>query len=173
MKKINDDIARALERCSEALSITELSRRTGVGIWQLRKFVTRQSNSIREETWELIYPVIKPYLSGAESQESERPVRLGDTARKHHDLEMLVSDEKVLVDVFVVLNEVERADLFSRWEVLAGCSGTPTELRCLSVSENRLIGLFRALPETMREDELMIYVDKGTENLRRQRREMF
>ena len=49
MKKISDDIALALDKCAEALSIHELSRVTGVRIELLRRFISRKTRHVRGE----------------------------------------------------------------------------------------------------------------------------
>lgn len=173
MKKINDDIVRAFENCVDALSLREISRRTGVGIWQLRKFVTRQSESVREETWDKIYPVLKPYLIGPDGgEEDDLPPRIGEPARKHHDLVDLLSDEKILLDVFAALEPVEKTAQLKAWDALAP-EAKPTALGSLSTDENRILGLFQALPETLREPELMKIVETATANVRRKRAELF
>ena len=76
MKKISDDIAHALDKCAEALSINELSRVTGVRIELLRRFITRKTRHVRGETWDRIYPVLRPYLASAEPPPDSR-MRLG------------------------------------------------------------------------------------------------
>ena len=72
MKKISDDIAHALDKCAEALSINELSRVTGVRIELLRRFITRKTRHVRGETWDRIYPVLRPYLASAEPPPDSR-----------------------------------------------------------------------------------------------------
>ncbi len=173
MKKINEDIVKALENCAEALSLNELSRRTGIGIRQLQRFLTKRTNLIREETWDKIYPVLKPYLSVPESEEPVRPPRLGAPARRHHDLVDLLSDQKILLDIFAALTPEEQQLLFRNWEQLAGTPGEPTALGSLSPAENRLLGLFAALPAERQEPELLALAERATAELRRQRAEMF
>ena len=51
-QRVTDDVAKALERCAENLSISEFSRVTGVRIELLRRFINRQVGNIRAETWE-------------------------------------------------------------------------------------------------------------------------
>ena len=73
MKKVTDEIVKAFDSCVNRLSLHEMSRRTGIGIYTLRKFATRQTDTIREETWDKIYPVLRPYLDGPESVAAEPP----------------------------------------------------------------------------------------------------
>ena len=73
VKKISDDIARAFESCAAALSLNELSRVTGVRIELLRRFIDRKTRRARSETWDKIYPALKPFLVGPEPErEPER-----------------------------------------------------------------------------------------------------
>ena len=105
---LNEEIASALEKCANNLSITELSRRTGVRIELLRRFINRQAQTIRAETWDKIYPVLRPYLDGPESVAAEPPPRIGPAYRRHQDLVAMVSNQKVLLDEFTALGEAER-----------------------------------------------------------------
>ncbi|MPM33043.1 hypothetical protein SDC9_79610 [bioreactor metagenome] len=100
--KITEDVARALQNCVEGLgSISELSRRTGVRIELLSRFLDRQTKSISQDTWSQIYPLVKPYLNAPGA--GNYPKIVGPTARMHHDLVSLTSDEKILLDAFGAL----------------------------------------------------------------------
>lgn len=100
--KITDDVARALQNCVEGLgSISEMSRRTGVRIELLSRFLDRQTKSISRDTWSQIYPLLKPYLIAQGA--GNYPKIIGPTARMHHDLVSLSSDEKILLDAFGAL----------------------------------------------------------------------
>ncbi len=174
MKKVTDDIAKAFDLCVEALSLNELSRRTGIGIYTLRKFATRQTNSIREETWDKIYPVLKPYLIGDDADSSSAlPPRIGPTARRHHDLVELVSDQKILLDAFDALSVRDRSDWLERLTAAAGGEAPAYELGSLSAEENRLLGLFDAVPAERREPLLLELVEYAELEIRKQRRELF
>ena len=63
-RKVNNDFFRALDECAEALSLDELSRVSGVRIELLRRYVDRKVRTVRTETWDKIYPVLKPYFEG-------------------------------------------------------------------------------------------------------------
>lgn len=100
--KITEDVARALQNCVEGMgSISELSRRTGVRIELLSRFLDRQTKSISQDTWSQIYPLVKPYLNAPGG--GNYPKIIGPTARMHHDLVSLSSDEKILLDAFGAL----------------------------------------------------------------------
>ncbi len=101
--KLTDEVAKALQNCVEGLgSISEMSRRTGVRIELLSRYLDRQTKSISQDTWSQIYPLVKPYLN-APGMVGDYPKIIGGTARMHHDLVSLSSDEKILLDGFSAL----------------------------------------------------------------------
>ncbi len=101
--RLTDDVALALQNCVEGLgSIAELSRRTGVRIELLSRYLDRQTRSINQDTWGQLYPLIKPYLN-ANAASSNIPKIAGSPARMHHDLVSLTCDEKILLDAFAAL----------------------------------------------------------------------
>ena len=69
--------ADALERSIENSSLSEFSRVTGVRIELLRRFINRQTGNIRAETWDKIYPHIRPYL--VDPQEPVKNPRIGSS----------------------------------------------------------------------------------------------
>ena len=175
MKKITDDIVKAFDSCLNALSLHEMSRRTGIGIYTLRKFATRQSNSIREETWDKIYPYLKPYLVGSDDQgKQELPRRVGPTARRHAELVDLLIDQKILLDTFAVLDDDDRKDVWTKLEKIAGPDNKDAyELSSLTADENRVLGLFDAVPEEQKEAFLLNVVELATLEVRKQRNNFF
>ena len=174
MKKITDDIVKAFDNCLNALSLDEISRRTGIGIYTLRKFATRQSNSIREETWDKIYPYLKPYLVGNDEPGTpECPRRVGPTARRHAELVDLLSDQKILLDTFDVLDDDDKKDVFAKLQKLAGDKTSSYELSSLTADENRVLGLFDAVPEEEKEAFLLNVVELATLEVRKQRNNFF
>ena len=103
--KLADEVARALQNCVENLgSIAELSRRTGVRIELLSRYLDRQAKSIEQDTWGQLYPLVKPFLNNPNNC-SEKPKVIGSGARMHHDLVSLSSDEKILLDAFGALSQ--------------------------------------------------------------------
>ena len=174
MKKITDDIVKAFDSCLNALSLHEMSRRTGIGIYTLRKFATRQSNSIREETWDKIYPYLKPYLIGTdEPDKPELPRRVGPTARRHAELVDLLSDQKILLDTFDVLDDGDRKDVFAKLQKIVTGDVRAYELKSLTEDENRLLGLFDAVPADQQEAFLLNVVELATLEVRKQRNDFF
>ena len=102
--KLTDEVAKALQNCVEGLgSIAELSRRTGVRIELLSRYLDRQTKSIEQDTWGQLYPLIKPYLNG-QNNNSDMPKIIASPARRHHDMVSLTCDEKILLDAFAALN---------------------------------------------------------------------
>lgn len=102
--KLTDDVAKALQNCVEGLgSVAELSRRTGVRIELLSRYLDQQTRSINQDTWGQLYPLVKPYLNAAKGINSELPKVIGAPARMHHDLVSLTCDEKILLDAFAAL----------------------------------------------------------------------
>lgn len=174
MKKVTDDIVKAFDKCLGALSLHEMSRRTGIGIYTLRKFATRQTNSIREETWDKIYPYLKPYLVGEDDPDTQEPPRrVGPTARRHAELVELLSDQKILLDTFDVLEDDDRHDVFAKLQKLVPGGATPYELSSLTADENRLLGLFDAVPEENKEAFLLNVVELATLEVHKQRSNFF
>ena len=173
MKKITDEVVKAFDNCLNALSLHEMSRRTGIGIYTLRKFATRQSDTIREETWDKIYPFLKPYLVGGDSPAPEPPRRVGPTARRHLELVDLLSDQKILLDTFDVLSDSDRKEIFVKLQSLSVKEPHDYELHSLTAEENRLLGLFDTIPAEQQEPFLLDVVELATIEVRKQRKDFF
>ena len=171
MKKISDDIALALDKCAEALSIHELSRVTGVRIELLRRFITRKTRHVRGETWDKIYPVLRPYLTGPVESE-EPPVRIGRAYRRHPDFIEMFSDQKILLDALDVLQDERKKQIVGE---LADKTGPtqPTASTALSPLENQLMGGFLKLSEEERKTFLDGILKEATEEVRRRRSQLF
>ncbi len=100
MMKLTDDIVKALQRGIIRLgSVTELSRRTGVKIETISRFLTRKTQSVGNETMEKL----APFLIDRDDMAPEPPQVIGPAARCVHDLEHLTGDEKILLDAFNAL----------------------------------------------------------------------
>ena len=160
--------ADALERSIENSSLGEFSRVTGVRIELLRRFINRQTGNIRAETWDKIYPHIRPYL--VDPQEPVKNPRIGSTYRRHPELVAMVSDQKVLIDVIDVLPPAKRAEALA---ILSdGKRVKPSAYKCLSPEENKLMGAFLALPEDQRDKRLRQLIALGVEEVKKSRREL-
>lgn len=168
-QRVTDDVAKALERCAENLSISEFSRVTGVRIELLRRFINRQVGIIRAETWGKLYPHIKPFL--VDPQEPPKNPRIGSPYRRHPELVAMVSDQKVLLDVIDVLSPAKRQEALA----ILGSGvpkAAPTTFKSLSSEENKLMGAYLALPEDQRDLRLRKLLTLGVEEIRKSRREL-
>ncbi len=174
MKRITDDVFRALIKCTEVLPETELSRRTGVGLWQIKRFLNRQTDMIRGETWDKIYPVLKPYLSSPVEAPQEMPPVIGRGARRHKELVDMCSDQKVLLDMFNALGESSRRSLMTEWQgIVSGRELPHFDLKSLSREENRLMGIFMGMSAEERAAGLKKYCEIAMWELKKERQELF
>lgn len=107
--KITDDILKALQKSINSFgSMSEFSRRTNVRIETLSRFLSRKTLSIRQETWDKLYPLLQPHLNTpreiTNEMKAEPPQYMpSDRPRMSHDLASLNSDEKILLDAFAAL----------------------------------------------------------------------
>lgn len=170
-KNLNDDIAQALENCAALFSLPELSRATGIHLELLRRSISRKTRGARKETWDKIYPVLKPYLLGPEPS-VEPPPRIGSPYRRHHELVEMLSDQKVLLDLFDALLSGERSSMIKEFSAAAP-GAQATEFSSLSSDENKLMGAYLALPEAERDALLLKWVDYATAQLKKRRTELF
>lgn len=99
--KITDDILKALQGCVDGFgSVAEFSRRTNISIETLSRYMTRKTKVIRRESWEKLYPVLKPYLGDRGN---------GKNMKKHNSSEVeLSSDERILLDAFGELTHAQQ-----------------------------------------------------------------
>jgi len=171
-KKLSDEIAAALESCADALSLTEFSRITGVRIELLRRFINRKARYARAETWDKIYPTLKPYLLGPEPIQ-EPPPRIGPGYRRHAELVDMLSDQKILLDEFAVLDDAEQKQVVSDFVAAAGEAAEPTQFTSLTAAENRLMGAFLAMSPEVREQQLLKLTELATAVVVKARRELF
>ncbi len=88
--KLTDDIVKALNTCIEEgyESVTDFARLTNISARTLSKYLRRETQNIKNETWGKLHPLLKPYLRNASSSDiHKRPPEL-------------TADEKVLLDAF-------------------------------------------------------------------------
>ena len=171
-KKFSNDAAKALESCINALSLAEFSRETGIRISLLRRFINKTARDARAETWDKIYPSLKPLLMGPELK-NDPPQRIGSPYRRHMELVEMLSDQKVLLDVFEILTVTQKKDAVAALLAAGNGSAEPTKYKSLSEEENVLMGTFMALPVEERSQQLLALVAIGTQRLRVRRKEMF
>ena len=98
-KSFNQELLDAVEKCSDNLSFEDISRLNGIRLELLRRYIDRQAKNIRNETWDKVYPLLRPYLEGPEPIKAPPP-RLGAAYRRHPELVDMRSEQKILLDEF-------------------------------------------------------------------------
>lgn len=171
-RKVNNDFFRALDECAEALSLEELSRISGVRIELLRRYVDRKVRVVRTETWDKIYPVLKPYFEGPEPP-MEPPPRIGSAYRRHPELVEMLSEQKVLLDEFAIFSDSGRKNVIKEFSAALGHEAKPTEFESLNAQENQLMGIYLAMDEATREAQLAKLTELAIAEVRRRRSNLF
>lgn len=172
MKKITEDVTKALEKCAKAISLAELSLRTGVNVETLKRYLNRRDKSSdKKEIFQKIYPEIRRYILLKDADEGEvKPIRIGDAPKMGHYLDDFVSDEKVLMDTFGALDE-KRQEYYLK--AMGACVTVDKlehlEVKELSKTENLLVSIFRAMTDEEREKFLFELVDEATQLMRERR----
>lgn len=172
VRKLNNDFFRALDNYAEALSLEELSQLSGVKIELLRRYLDRKVRTIRAETWDRIYPALKPYLEGPEPM-PEPPPRIGSAYRRHPELVEMLSEQKVLLDEFAIFSDSEKKEIIAGFASALGSSAEPAEYSSLSAQENKLMGIFLAMSKEMQDEQLAILTTRATQEARRRRENLF
>lgn len=158
-KKISDDV-------------NDFSRVTGAKIEMLRRFINRTARDARSETWDKIYTSLKPFLVGESMDNAdEPPPRLGPGYRRHEELVAMTSNQKVLLDEFVMLSETAKTELLKHLNEIS-YSAPATEYKSLTDEENQLMGYFTALDPKIAEEELLKITAEATAELHRLRQEL-
>lgn len=173
MRKVTEDIVKAFDNCLEALSLNEFSRRTGIGIYTLRKFATRKTRLVREETWDKLYPVIKPYLIGRDDDKDDVATRIGSEYRHHHDLVDLVSNQKIILDCYGALPARDKVKILNELNETFSDNDACYELSSLSADENRILALYDSMCNEKKEEFTINLVNFSTDFLKIKREEMF
>ena len=159
-KKVADDIAKDVENCTKVFTLSEFSRETGIRIELLRRFINRQTRQVRAETWDKISPSIMELLGENDLRHTRR---VGPPYRRHAELVEMVSDQKVLLDVYNVLSPAKQQAVLKAWE--AKVSSQPTAFTSLSADENKLMGSFLAMAPEVRESELLALIRDAREEI--------
>ena len=170
MKKLkkDDDQINALKLVANVLSLDEISRMTGVRLELLRRFINRTANDAKAETWDKLYPVIKPYLTGQE--ELPPPKRIGPGYRRHAELVEMVSDQKVLLDAFGVLSADKKKKAQKIMEKNIQGEWQKSAFESLNDEENLLMGAYLALPVELREERVLEITRIAKDEIKRIRR---
>ncbi|MBQ9789349.1 MAG: hypothetical protein IJW31_07125 [Lentisphaeria bacterium] len=171
MKKITEDISKALEKCAKTISLAELSLRTGVKVDTLKRYLNRRAKQEKKEVFQKIYPEIRRYILLKDADEAEvQPVRIGDAPKMGHYLDDFVSDEKVLMDTFGAL-DIKRQEYYLK--AMGACVTVDKlvnlEVKELSKNENLLVSIFRAMTAEEKEKYLYMLIDEATELMRERR----
>ncbi|MBQ9770229.1 MAG: hypothetical protein IJW23_00235 [Lentisphaeria bacterium] len=120
--KLTDEIVKALNGCitDGYESVQEFARLTNISAETLAKFLKKETQTIKDETWSKMYPLLKPYLKHS----NNRPAFTG--TNKTPELE---TDERILLDAFNDLPEkvrkeklMEMLDLARRYNLEDGIS---------------------------------------------------
>ncbi len=170
-KNFNKEFLDAVEKCSENLSFEDISRLNGIRIELLRRYIDRGAKNIRNETWDKIYPMLRPYLEGPEPIK-EPPPRLGAPYRRHPELVEMISEQKVLLDEFAIFGDREKRQIIKKFAAAAG-NAAPTTYSSLSAAENELMGCFMAMDKETRDAMLAEVTQMAIAEARRQRTELF
>ncbi len=100
--KLTDEIVKALQGCIEEgfESVSDFAKFANVSGNTITKYLRRETDSIKEDTWKKIHPLIKNYLpKKKKSDVHKKPLEL-------------TSDEKILLDAFADLApDVQRQKL--------------------------------------------------------------
>ena len=98
--KITDDILKAMHKCVETIgSKNAFAQKANVSITTITKYLTRKTQTINDDTWTRMQPLLRPFLS-KEPSAKQQIARL----KKEFNLEELTSNEKILLDAFVELS---------------------------------------------------------------------
>ena len=150
----------------------EFSRVTGARIEMLRRFINRTARDARSETWDKIYSSLKPFIVGGGIDSAEEPPpRLGPGYRRHEELVAMTSNQKVLLDEFVMLSQPEKNNVLQCLKELSN-SAPATQYKSLTAEENQLMGYFTALAPEVAEAELLKITAIATEELHQLRQEL-
>ena len=171
-KNFNKEFLEAVEKCSENLSFEDISRLNGIRIELLRRYIDRRAKNIRNETWDKIYPLLRPYLEGP-APIKEPPPRLGAAYRRHPELVEMISEQKVLLDEFAIFGEKEKRQIIRKFADALETPAKPTEYTSLSAQENELMGHFMAMSKELRDKMLDELTAEAVAEARRQRTLLF
>ncbi len=100
--KLTDEIVKALQGCIEEgfESVSDFAKFANVSGNTITKYLRKETESIKDDTWKKIHPLIKPYLPRQKKS---------DTHKKPLELN---TDEKILLDAFADLSpDVQRQKL--------------------------------------------------------------
>ncbi len=112
--KLTDDIVNALRGCINDgyESVSEFARLSNVSANTLTKYLHSETESIKDETWKKMYPLLKPYLN-----------KKNKTLRMNSKPLELTTDERILLDSFNDLtSELKKQKLMEIIELAKKCN---------------------------------------------------
>ncbi|MBR7121656.1 MAG: hypothetical protein IKC94_05395 [Lentisphaeria bacterium] len=171
-RNFNKEFLDIIDKCSDNLSFEDISRLNGIRLELLRRYIDRQAKNIRNETWDKIYPLLKPYLEGPEPIK-EPPPRIGTSYRRHPELVEMISEQKILLDEFAIFGEKEKRQIIKKFAAALETPAEATKYTSLSAQENELMGHFMAMSKELREEMLADLTAEATAEVRRQRELLF
>lgn len=96
--KITDDILKAIQSCIEGIgSVTKFADKANTNVETIGKYLSKQTKNIADDTWERIYPLIRPYLP--------KDQRTSSSGGGHHKAPELTSNQKIFLDALAELPE--------------------------------------------------------------------
>ena len=105
-KKVTDDIMKALQDGIDSIgSLTEFSKKANVNRETLAHFLSRKTHSLTADTWEKIFPLLRPYLP----ENADNMIKVVTRPRKPKTSfnvqqgRELNTDERILLDAFATL----------------------------------------------------------------------
>ena len=160
------NIPQETTKKSAESAFSEFSRETGIRIELLRRFINKQTRQMKNETWGKLYPSIKELLKEKEGSTADFR-RVGPPYRRHAELVEMVSDQKVLLDVFNIFPTSTQSQIAAGWSAKA--KSTPAGYSSLNADENKIMGAYLAMVPEEREKELLQLVAQGREFIKSQR----
>ncbi len=172
MKKMNDDIMKALDKCVDAITIAELSIRTGVKLETLKRFVKIRNRNSQADVFAKVYPEIRKYFLLKDADEAAvRPIRIGAPPKMGHYLDDLISDEKIMIDAYNSLNIYEQEECINSIKAITKEDDyNNPSIDELNKQENLILGLFRAIEDDdMKLNFLLDTVNKASVQIKKRR----
>lgn len=145
-------------------ALKDFSRETGIRIELLRRFINRQTRQMINDPLGTLFPTIKDLLTECDKT---APRRVGPSYRRHAELVEMVSDQKVLLDVWGVLPSQTKNKIMTSWCALV--KSTPSTYSSLTQEENKIMGAFLAMDEELRAEKLLEVIAKGREFIKSER----
>ena len=108
--KITEDILNALQSAIDVIgSQSEFAQRANINTHTLSNYLTRQTQTIKDESLDKLYPYIAPFLSPDSEIIKKRSVD-SKFSSGEFDFVELTSDEKILLEAFNALPKTIREE---------------------------------------------------------------